>query len=198
MAAPPIATEEEYPWYSVVEDDSLRQGDFFFGLPAYVPKYPDELAHALDPEVATDLEDEPIEVDIGLERYNVIVLSQSCDLLNRKNLPLSVLVCPVFGLEDSKEHIKSLADKKVLEEVRQGKMPGAHMLASCVLDPFPLDIQIAIFHQVFTIPFSYIKIAARMQQPRLRLLPPYREHLAQAFARFVMRVGLPQDIPRLK
>jgi hypothetical protein len=31
---------------------------------------------------------------------------------------------------------------------------------------------------------------------RLRLLPPYREHLSQAFARYFMRVGLPQDIPR--
>jgi hypothetical protein len=30
---------------------------------------------------------------------------------------------------------------------------------------------------------------------RLRLLPPYREHLSQAFARFFMRVGLPVDIP---
>jgi len=29
---------------------------------------------------------------------------------------------------------------------------------------------------------------------RLRLCPPYREHLAQAFARFFMRVGLPQDV----
>jgi hypothetical protein len=27
------------------------------------------------------------------------------------------------------------------------------------------------------------------------LLPPYREHLSQAFARFFMRVGLPVDIP---
>jgi hypothetical protein len=30
---------------------------------------------------------------------------------------------------------------------------------------------------------------------RLRLLPPYREHLSQSFARFFMRVGLPVDIP---
>ena len=30
---------------------------------------------------------------------------------------------------------------------------------------------------------------------RLRLNPPYREHLSQAFARFCMRVGLPVDIP---
>jgi hypothetical protein len=29
--------------------------------------------------------------------------------------------------------------------------------------------------------------------PRLRLRSPYREHLAQAFARYFMRVGLPHD-----
>ncbi len=33
---------------------------------------------------------------------------------------------------------------------------------------------------------------------RLRLLPPYREHLAQGFARFFMRVGLPVDIPAFR
>jgi hypothetical protein len=32
----------------------------------------------------------------------------------------------------------------------------------------------------------------------LRLCPPYREHLAQAFARFFMRVGLPIPIPPAK
>ncbi|MBD5492017.1 MAG: hypothetical protein HDR16_07880 [Lachnospiraceae bacterium] len=29
---------------------------------------------------------------------------------------------------------------------------------------------------------------------RLRLCPPYREHLSQAFARYFMRVGLPVNI----
>jgi len=31
-----------------------------------------------------------------------------------------------------------------------------------------------------------------------RRLPPYREHLSQAFARYFMRVGLPQDITPFK
>lgn len=31
----------------------------------------------------------------------------------------------------------------------------------------------------------------------LRLHPPYREHLSQAFARFFLRVGLAGDIPPL-
>ncbi len=36
-------------------------------------------------------------------------------------------------------------------------------------------------------------LAAR-NEPRLRLLPPYREHLSQAFARFFMRVVLPVEV----
>jgi len=44
----------------------------------------------------------------------------------------------------------------------------------------------------------FIKLHLRKQGNRLRLLPPYREHLAQAFARFFMRVGLPADIPKFK
>lgn len=197
-AEPSAAVEEAYPWYGVVHDASLMQGDFFFRLPAYVPQYAGELAQVLDRDAPTDLEAEPIDVDVLLGRYDVVVLSQSCDLLNRKNLPLSVLVCPIFDLEGAKQHIKSLADKKVLDEARQGKMPGIHMLAACDVPEFSLGIQLALFHQVFTIPFAYIKSAAEIQSPRLRLLPPYREHLAQAFARFVMRVGLPQDIPSLR
>jgi hypothetical protein len=32
--------------------------------------------------------------------------------------------------------------------------------------------------------------------PRPQLLPPYREHLSQAFARFFMRVGLPTPVAK--
>ncbi len=39
-------------------------------------------------------------------------------------------------------------------------------------------------------------ISGAKQLGRLRLLPPYREHLSQSFARQFMRVGLPIDLPR--
>ena len=39
---------------------------------------------------------------------------------------------------------------------------------------------------------SLLKLTSKSD--RIRVLPPYREHLSQAFARFFMRVGLPQDI----
>ncbi len=47
----------------------------------------------------------------------------------------------------------------------------------------------------FGVKLTSLKDLAVRRSPRPRLLPPYREHLAQAFARFFMRVGLPVDIP---
>jgi hypothetical protein len=43
-----------------------------------------------------------------------------------------------------------------------------------------------------------VREVAAEQGDGIRLLPPYREHLAQAFARFFMRVALPVDIPDFK
>lgn len=35
------------------------------------------------------------------------------------------------------------------------------------------------------------------KKQRLRLLPPYREHLSQAFARYFMQVGLPVNVSKV-
>ncbi|MHB1424077.1 MAG: hypothetical protein ACYC3I_12945 [Gemmataceae bacterium] len=49
------------------------------------------------------------------------------------------------------------------------------------------------FHRLFTLPKMFVSRFAANVGPRLRLRSPYREHLAQAFARYFMRVGLPHD-----
>ena len=49
------------------------------------------------------------------------------------------------------------------------------------------------FHRLFTLPKAFLQRFAEASGPRLRLIPPYREHLAQALARYFMRVGLPHD-----
>ncbi|MCS6860043.1 MAG: hypothetical protein NZT92_06970 [Abditibacteriales bacterium] len=57
------------------------------------------------------------------------------------------------------------------------------------------EIRVVDFRRVYTLPKAFVRNFAAAQGKRLRPLPPYREHLAQAFARFFMRVGLPVDIP---
>lgn len=49
------------------------------------------------------------------------------------------------------------------------------------------------FRSLFVRPRELVTAHARSVGSRLRLDSPYREHLAQAFARYVMRVGLPHD-----
>ncbi len=48
---------------------------------------------------------------------------------------------------------------------------------------------------MYTLPLTFVRERAARTGEGLRLLPPYREHLSQAFARYCMRGGLPQDIP---
>jgi len=54
------------------------------------------------------------------------------------------------------------------------------------------------FRHSYSLPFTLINDISGKLGKRLRLLPPYREHLSQAYARFFMRVGLPIDIPKFK
>ena len=52
--------------------------------------------------------------------------------------------------------------------------------------------------EVFTLPRQVLEtLLVARNRDRPQLLPPYREHLSQAFARFFMRVGLPAPITKV-
>ena len=82
------------------------------------------------------------------------------------------------------------------ENLRQGKEPAYHLLNFYKSDKIDFPLTVVDFHRIYTIPKEFIQEIALSQNERLRLLPPYREHLSQAFARYFMRVGLPIDIPK--
>lgn len=172
-----------YPWYARVADESLAQGGFFFAFPVIVP---------VDP---ADLTTDARETTVDLAFFDVVVLSQSCDRdLGKVD---NVLVCPHFSLTDAKAAVPHLQQKRGREDARRGTLPAYHVLESCALPGFEQEPRIVTFAQVFTVPLSYARAQASSGRLRLRLLPPYRERLAHAFARFVMRVGLPQDVASL-
>jgi hypothetical protein len=184
-------------WYEVVEGDELQQGDFFPSCPIAVP--PTTFVTPQSAEPSPEALSEALRVVV--RTYNVVVMSQSCDLVQRK-LDL-VLVCPHWPLsalenvED--ESVRNFfRSRKGKEDVRRGYVPAYHMLAACNLEGFQHEIQIVDFRTVFSVPFDFLTELARQRNQRLRLRSPYREHLSQAFARFFMRVGLPADIPPFK
>ena len=171
------AADITYPWYTeVAGDEPLAQGDFFGDCPVLIPQ-------------AVVEEDTELEADIQV--YDVVAMSQSCDLQHGK-LQL-VLVCPVWDLAMFGKHNSRYATDKGKEELRRGDAPGYHLLNRCDVEAYERGYCVVDFRNVYGVPFDYL--AAQREAPRLRLLPPYREHLAQAFARFFMRVGLPVDIP---
>lgn len=176
--------ELDYPWYATVEDATLEQGDFIPDCPVLIP--PREIQLTQDGTTA----------DIDFFTYNVVVMSQSCDLAHDK-LDL-VLLCPVWTLTEFRDRLPDLAGKKSLDHIRKGHVPAYHMLAACELAGFESEPRVVAFRDVYSAHINFLRAYAARAEPRLRLLPPYREHLSQSFARFFMRVGLPVDIPSFR
>lgn len=172
----------EYPWYALVAGPELAQGDFLDRCPILVP--PDEFR----------IDDGPVPsgITVGVRTYDVVVMSQSCDLEQGK-LQL-VLVCPHWSLEQLEQSSDFFKSRKGKEQLRRGNIPGYHMLEACDVEGHIRGIRVVDFRTVYSLPFEFVQEFASNSGPRLRLLPPYREHLSQAFARFFMRVGLPVDI----
>lgn len=172
---------EEYPWYTIVDDkEPLQQGDFIDSCPVVIP------SAAI----------ESVKVSAEVIEYDIAIMSQSCDLEQRK-IDL-VLVCPVWPLSKFGERSDFFKSRRGKETLRRGNVPGYHLLNRCEIDGFEKDYLIVDFRSVYSVPFDFIRNLARTRGKRLRLMSPYREHLSQAFARFFMRVGLPVDIPPFK
>ena len=126
---------------------------------------------------------------------NSVILSQSCDLVNNK-IDI-VLVCPTITLVDFKNNLpeseqSSRAFKKHVENLKKGHLPGYHLLNK--EEDLGINGYLVVdFRNVYGIHINNLKTIAGNLGNRIRLNPPYREHLSQAFARYFMRVGLPQD-----
>jgi hypothetical protein len=173
----------DYPWYAVVRGESLEQGDILRQCPVFLP--PKGLS-------ARGSRPEGLTVEFEWTERDVIVLSQTCDLAQGREKVAEVLLCAVWSCDEVGGH---LATPKGKEDARRGNLPPYHMLAPCRLPGFEGDVSVVDFRRVYSLPLDYFRELAAGVGDRIRLLPPYREHLAQAFARFFMRVGLPVDIP---
>lgn len=174
-----------YPWYCLVSGDELEQGDILEGCPVFSP-----------PSNLTLNSLEVGEADFAWEERDVIIMSQSCDLVKGREKIKEVLFCTVW----SRSELETLpggdlSAKKGLEQVRKGQRPAFHVLNECELPNAEREFRIVDFRRTYALPLNFSRESAVRVPNRIRLLPPYREHLSQAFARFFMRVGLPTDIP---
>jgi hypothetical protein len=167
-------------WYSVVEDDSLRQGDIFRNLLVFwLPQ--DLLANE------TGGDDQPVEV--ARARGDWIITSASCDVANNR-YPL-VFLSRVLPATQETLNEKSAKDFRTrLEVLRRGFEPTRFLLAECPnIEPaFPLSYVDYRVHAL--LPHPYLKRNCR--GPRLRLKHPMREQFGVWAGANLSRVG-PED-----
>lgn len=178
----------DYPWYDKVSGDNIQQGDIIESCPVLI--LPSQLSLGPSGTAA-----EPL--DIPFECRDVIVMSQTCDMVKDREKISEVLLCGVWQKSDFTPG-QTMADFNDWERARKGQLPGFHVLNKCEIEEFRRDFRIVDFRRVHSLPLDFVRKMALESGERARLLPPYREHLSQAFARFFMRVGLPVDILEFK
>jgi hypothetical protein len=176
-------------WYELVLGDQLMQGDIIENCPVFRP--PANLPWPLPAE------SDEFGFDVGV--LDVIIMTQSCDLApSQKSDMMLVILCPIWRLSEASRVNQFLASSYGKEECRRGHMSGYHMVAGCEHGDWSREVSIVSFREILSLPLAFIKKMASNLGLRPRMRSPYREHLAQAFARYFMRVGLPVDIPAFK
>lgn len=179
----------DYEWYKLVDPDTeLTQGDLIDNCPVL------NWDSSTSEDLFTRAKQEPVDC---------VVMSQACDL-EQANV-MQVILCPNYSLDvlreqwhqdmkDRKQNPTEKSWKKFLEYIRDGKIWNLAMLNKYDVT-LSSDIRIVDFHEIFSVPRDFLETWLReINTPRVTLLPPYREHLSQAFARYFMRVGLPNEI----
>lgn len=174
----------DYPWYEIVNGDKIQQGDILENCPVLI--LPSKLSFD-SPGTATQV------YELPFEARDVIVISQTCDMIKGQEKIPEVLLCAVWKKSDFPPD-DSMSKKENWIHASKGHMPGFHILNKCDLEGFKRDHSIVDFRRVHSLPLDFVRKIAVDLGERIRLQPPYREHLSQAFARFFMRVGLPLDI----
>lgn len=175
-----------YPWYEVVGGSEIQQGDILFKCPVINPPFEQVMGGG--------------EAEMQVVYQSAIILSQSCDLARRKDAPPKVdqvIFCP-FYYRDELKRDKHFGNPSGWEDARTGKYPRYHILNACDLKDHKCDFMAVDLSRVFSLSFKLVEELASSHGARIRLNPPYREHLSQAYARFFMRVGLPVDIPSFR
>lgn len=197
----------DYSWWEeVAATEPLMQGDIVEGCPVAVFNEGANFDGADNLPALLAL----LQGAGGIQQVRSIVMTQACDLEQHKIR--NVILCPAYPIE---EHQTEWAERTTaagkqpsagawnsyIKSVKLGRVWNLTLLrkreagegVKLVASTTAID-----FHEVFSLPLSFLEQwVKKTGEPRLRLCPPYREHLSQAFARFFMRVGLPVDIGEL-
>ena len=170
-------------WFVTIEsDDGLCQGDILFGFPVPLVK-----------ESHFDAQGRPTDFEASIEYFNVIILSQTCDL--QTNKIDSVLMAALATKSDFEAYPPGLKASVTKETIRRGYHHHLFLLDQLDEADYPtIGHQMVNFRKIFSVPLRYVETQV-LGEKRPRMTPPYRENLSQAFAKFIMRIALEKEIP---
>lgn len=134
------------------------------------------------------------EVELPCDLYDLVIVTQSCDLLKSQK-PRFVALSPIYQIAEFEAVNESFKKKGKWNDVLRGRIEGLHLLASPENPANNREALVVDFREVHSLPYAYLEDHASETGPRWRLRSPYLEHFSQTFARFFMRVGLPSNIP---
>lgn len=176
---------QQYPWYSIGRFDDLQQGDLVPRCPIVLPDssvYSEMLSSGLDEGGTESTLQRPLQATCHIA--DVIIITQSCDLA-RDDCD-QVLVCAY----QSADHFA----KNQRLAMAKDRFVALHMIEACESEEVNFGQQVIDFRTVYGLPKDFLLALTSARGMRPRLLPPYREHLSQSFARYFMRVGLPRNL----
>lgn len=180
--------ERSFKWYECLNNsDEITQGDIFINFPFIRACNYSNLIKSTCPE--------EFELDVNVEYMDCIILTQACDIAQAKPDLENIILCPIYDIKDVD------FSKSKMGDCISGKLPQYYMLNKndefkCEYKEDGFNFHVVNFNIVEKAPISALKEFAKNSPNRLRLLPPYREHLSQAFAKYFMRIGLPSDIDK--
>jgi hypothetical protein len=160
-------------WYEPVSD-ILEQGDLLLDFPMILP-------------TVTSAG----ETVMLRKKTHVAILTQSCDIAKRAQKTLLLVQIFDYGEASAQPENSHLKTKDYIKGLREG-------VAICdfLLPPDPsgsIGYSLVNFRYLSVLPKSYVVERARALSG-LRMRSPYKEHFSQAYARFMMRVGLPDTL----
>jgi len=125
---------------------------------------------------------------------DVIILSNTCDMVLNNQKLRNVLISPLISISEfeQKNQIHRSSDFK--EAIRRGYIRNFFMLARIDFDNIKKETCLINFREIFFTPSEIIRNHAKQLGKRIRLKSPYRESLSQAFGKFIMYVGYPEEI----
>jgi len=179
-------------WYEAVPADAgILQGDLILDCPLLVWKR--------DRQPVNDGNTEELKGLFEIIAADVVVMTQACDLDQKK--VSEVVVCSMHSLEEMRKlwaqnnpGAGENAWKKFFEKINSGSVWNLAVLNRGEANGLKTPHRLVDFHEIATLPLTFLQKIASNGGPRLRLRPPYREHLSQSFARYFMRVGLPTSV----